>query len=115
VERKKNVVYVISREQLPDHLFQGKEYGDIPISFFWVQSSPGGGPRLHKHPYEEIFVILEGQATFTVDENTIEVEGGHVVIGPAGVPHKFINSGEGTLRQINIHSSKEVITEWLED
>ena len=107
--------YIISREQLPGHLFQGGEHGGIPISFFWVQSSPGGGPQLHKHPYEEIFVILEGQATFTVGENTIDVEGGHVVIGPAGVPHKFINSGQNTLRQITIHPSKEVITEWLED
>jgi hypothetical protein len=32
----------------------------IPISFFWVQAAPGNGPSLHKHPYEEIFVILEG-------------------------------------------------------
>jgi mannose-6-phosphate isomerase-like protein (cupin superfamily) len=37
------------------------------------------------------------------------------VIGPAGVPHKFMNSGEGTLRQITIHPSAEVITEWLEE
>ena len=106
---------VVSREQLPGHLFQGGEHGDIPISFFWVQASPGQGPRLHKHPYEEIFVVLEGHATFTVGNSTIEVDGGNVVIGPAGVPHKFINSGETMLRQITIHPSKEVITEWLED
>ena len=107
--------YIISREQLPGHLFQGGEHGGIPISFFWVQSSPGKGPRLHKHPYEEIFVILSGHATFTVGGHTIEVDGGHVVIGPAGVPHKFINAGEGTLRMINIQPSTEVITERLED
>ena len=107
--------YIISREQLPGHLFQGGEHGGVPISFFWVQASPGKGPRLHKHPYEEIFVILEGHATFTVGDHTIEVDGGHMVIGPAGVAHKFVNSGEGTLRQINIHPSAEVITEWLED
>lgn len=106
---------VIAREHLPDHLFQGGEHGGIPISFFWVQTAPGRGPKLHKHPYEEIFVVLEGHATFTVGDRTIEVDGEHVVIGPAGVPHKFINSGEGTLRQINIHPSAEVITEWLED
>ncbi len=43
------------------------------------------------------------------------MDGGHVVIAPTGVPHKFINSGEGMLQQITIHPSKEVITEWLED
>lgn len=95
--------------------FQGGEYGGTPISFFLVSTLPGGGPRLHKHPYEEIFVVQEGHGTFTVGENTLEVDGGHVIIAPANVPHKFINSGEGELRQIDIHPSKEVITEWLED
>lgn len=112
------MISIISREQLRhgnSYLFQGGEHGGVPISFFWVQASPGSGPRLHKHPYEEIFVIQEGHATFTVGNSTIEVDGGHVVIAPAGVPHKFINIGEGTLRQITIHPSKEVITEWLED
>lgn len=115
-KERKRMVNIIPKEQLQNgYLFQGGEYGGIPISFFWVQASPGKGPRLHKHPYEEIFVVLEGHATFTVGDNTIEVDGGHIVIGPANVPHKFINSGEGTLRQITIHPNKEVITEWLED
>jgi mannose-6-phosphate isomerase-like protein (cupin superfamily) len=95
--------------------FQGGEYGGTPISFFLVNTPPGRGPRLHKHPYEEIFVVQEGHGTFTVGENTLEVDGGHVIIAPANVPHKFINSGGGELRQIDIHPSKEVITEWLED
>jgi mannose-6-phosphate isomerase-like protein (cupin superfamily) len=86
-------------------VFQGGEHGGVPISFFWVHASPGKGPRLHKHPYEEIFVILEGHATFTVGDHTIEVDGGQMLIGPASVPHKFVNSGEGMLRQINIHPS----------
>jgi mannose-6-phosphate isomerase-like protein (cupin superfamily) len=86
-------------------VFQGGEHGGIPISFFWVQFSLGKGPRLHKHPYEELFVILEGYATLTVGDHTIEVDGGQIVIGPASVPHKFVNSSEGMLRHINIHPS----------
>ena len=109
---------ILSREQLrrgTSYLFQGGEHGGIPISFFWVQAAPGSGPRMHKHPYEEIFVIQEDHATFTVGESTIEVDGGHVVIGPANTPHKFKNSGEELLQIVTIHPSKEVITEWLED
>ncbi len=52
---------IIPKEQLLNgNLFQGSDYGGVPISFFWVQASPGKGPRLHVHPYEEIFVIQEG-------------------------------------------------------
>ena len=108
----------ISREQLqsPDgaYLFQGKEQQDLPISFFWVQAAPGRGPRLHAHPYQEIFVVLQGHATFTIGDDTIDVEGGHILIGPAEVPHKFINSGEGILHMINLHPGPQVITQWLE-
>ena len=97
------------------HLFQGAEYGDIPISFFLVSASPGDGPKLHIHPYAEIFVVQEGQATITIGDSINEVKEGHIAIGPANVPHKFINSGQGLLRMVNIHPSKEVIQQWLED
>jgi mannose-6-phosphate isomerase-like protein (cupin superfamily) len=107
---------IILKEQLRnENLFQGGEYGGIPISFFWMQARPGDGPRLHVHPYPEIFVVQEGHATFTIGEDTIEVEGGHVLIGPAEVPHKFVNSGEGILLMVTIHPSKETIGRWLED
>jgi len=80
-----------------------------------VNASPGGGPKLHRHPYEEVFVVQEGNATFTAGEETIEVSGGQVVVVPAGVPHKFVNSGTGRLRQVDIHASERCVTEWLED
>jgi mannose-6-phosphate isomerase-like protein (cupin superfamily) len=76
---------------------------------------PGDGVRLHKHSYKEIFVIQEGSATYTLGLTTIEAKAGQVVIVPAGMPHKFINTGEKALRQIDIHLSKQIITEWLED
>ena len=79
-----------------------------------VDAPPGGGPKLHRHPYEEVFVVQEGNATFTAGEEIIEVSGGHVVVVPAGVAHKFVNSGTGRLRQVNIHASDRFLTEWLE-
>ena len=38
--------------------------------------APGAGPALHKHPYEEVFVIVEGEATFTLGDETLVVRGG---------------------------------------
>jgi mannose-6-phosphate isomerase-like protein (cupin superfamily) len=109
---------VISREHLFDgvnHLFQGKEHGGAPVSFFWVCSPPGGGPRLHKHPYQEIFVVQNGLATFTLGDKVTTVEGGHVVIAPSETPHKFVNSGSGVLELIAIHCSGRTIGVYLEN
>src|SRR6476661_7472540 len=90
--------------------FERSQYGDTNISFLIVDAPPGSGPQLHSHPYEEIFIVQEGQATLTIGDATIEATGGQIVIVPAGVPHKFVNSGTGMLRQVDIHASRRMIT-----
>ena len=94
--------------------FQGYHH-DAGVSFFVIDAPPGSGPKLHTHPYEEIFVVQEGRVTFTAGDDVIEAGGGQIVVVPAGAPHKFVNTGAGRLRQINIHASDRFITEWLED
>jgi len=95
------------------HLFEGTEHG-APVSFFLLRSRPGAGPGLHRHPYVETFVVEEGEATFTVGEQTIVVRGGEIVVAPADVPHSFVNSGSGVLRSVNIHPVPVMQTEWLD-
>ncbi len=95
--------------------FEGDLYGDARVSFLLVDMPPGDGPRLHSHPYEEVFVVFQGKATFTVGATMLEIQAGQVVIVPAHTPHKFINSGEIALRQIDIHVSPQFITDWLEE
>ena len=94
-------------------VFDGFQYGDTNVSFFLIDAPSGEGPFLHSHPYEEIFIVQEGQVTLTVGDATIEATSGQIVIVPAGVPHKFINSGSGPLRQLDIHASRSMITTWL--
>jgi mannose-6-phosphate isomerase-like protein (cupin superfamily) len=109
---KEELPHVVAKEELPygtiAYRFEGHRYGDVDVSFFLVDSPPGGGAVLHTHPYEEVFVTLEGQATFTVGDATIEVGAGQVVVAPAEVPHKFVNSGTGPLRQVDIHPSGRI-------
>ena len=111
--------YVMNREDLDprgptSYVFEGYKHGATIISMHLTELAPGQGPRLHRHPYEEVFVIYEGQATYTLGNTTLEVTAGQIVLAPAGIPHKFVNSGEGTLRQTSIHASAHIITEWLE-
>ncbi|MEO5952600.1 MAG: cupin domain-containing protein [Chloroflexia bacterium] len=109
---------VVKMEDLVDngngYDFEGYLYGGARTSIIFVDRAPGEGPLLHKHPYEEIFIILEGQATYTVGDLVIEAKAGQILIGPAGVPHKFVNTGTGRLKQVDIHVNDRFVTEWLE-
>jgi mannose-6-phosphate isomerase-like protein (cupin superfamily) len=71
------------------------------------------GPELHFHPYDEVFLILEGQATFTVGDQTVSASSGDILHAPANTPHKFINSGQDELSTVNIHPSDHVIQEMV--
>ena len=95
--------------------FEGVRYEETEVSFIWVDMPPGGSVRLHQHPYKEVFIIQEGVATYTIGSTTLEARAGQIVVAPANVPHKFINSGQSQLRQVDIHLSKQFITHWLED
>ncbi|WP_158968307.1 cupin domain-containing protein [Chachezhania sediminis] len=76
--------------------------------------TPGEGPLLHVHPYDETFVVLMGNARFFVGDQVIEASAGEVVFGPKGLPHKFINLGPGRLQTIDIHHSPRWIQTDLE-
>jgi mannose-6-phosphate isomerase-like protein (cupin superfamily) len=102
----------ISLEQLPfvgmSYEFVGETQG-APFSAYIVKAEPGQGPPLHKHPYVEVAFILEGCATMTVGDEQREVKAGDVVVIPANTSHRFINSGDTTLRQIDVHASPRFI------
>ncbi|MBL8127834.1 MAG: cupin domain-containing protein [Chloroflexia bacterium] len=94
---------------------EGTHYGGVPASLIFFNGPPGSGPRLHRHPNPELFVIEEGEATFVVDDERVTATAGQIVIAPAGVPHTFTNTGSGKLRSTDIHLSDHFLTEWLED
>ena len=91
----------------------GEEIG-AGVSVIVVDAAPGEGPRLHRHRYREVFVLLEGEATFTLDGEQRVVRAGEIVVAPAGAAHRFVNIGQGRLRQVNIHEHARFETEWLE-
>ena len=95
------------------HELVGADHGDVPFSVILVHSQPGVGPKLHRHPYAEVFIVEAGEATFRLGDETVVVAEGHVVIGPPDVPHGFTNSGPGELRLVAIHGASRFDTEWL--
>ncbi|WEX76374.1 cupin domain-containing protein [Sinorhizobium numidicum] len=112
--------HLIDREQWADKPdvwkgeFEGGIYGADVSIVFYTTDKIGGGPKLHRHPYAETFIIRAGRALFTVGDQTIEAHAGQIVVAPANVPHKFANLGPGRLETTDIHVSGAFSTEWLE-
>ncbi len=65
------------------------------ISIILDHSEPGHGPRLHRHPYDETWVVDQGTLSFQLGDELLDVGSGDIVIAPPNVPHKFTNRGPG--------------------
>ncbi|WP_457089137.1 cupin domain-containing protein [Microvirga sp. P5_D2] len=94
---------------------EGHQFGTGVTVLFYATEEVGVGPKWHVHPYDEIFIVRQGRALFTVGSEKFECEAGQVVFGPAGVPHKFKNLGPGTLETTDIHVSDRWIQTDLPD
>jgi quercetin dioxygenase-like cupin family protein len=82
--------------------FQGVEYG-ASASFFVVTSAPGRGADKHRHPYEEIYVILDGEIEVIVNGETRMVGSGNIAI--------FKNRSDHAALMVNIHPVPQMIQE----
>jgi quercetin dioxygenase-like cupin family protein len=90
--------------------FEGVNY-DANSSFFVVTSPTGRGANKHRHPYEEIFVILDGDIEAIIDGETHRIGRGHIVVIPANAWHEFKNRSERPALMVNIHPVPKMIQE----
>jgi len=91
-------------------LLRGKDPTTVKVSgsdtngqmvVFETTSSPGEGPRLHRHlEQDEWWYVLEGEFVFQVGEEKFRVPTGGSVFGPRRVPHSFISVGNVPGRMI---------------
>jgi quercetin dioxygenase-like cupin family protein len=59
---------------------------------------PGGGPPPHRHDFEEMFTILDGEIEFTFRGEATVARAGETVNIPANAPHLFRNAGDNAAR-----------------
>ena len=84
------------------------------ISVILSRNAPGQGTRLHRHPYDETWVVHEGTIAFHAGDSIQRARAGDIVIVPAYTPHKFVNDGQGLCDVVCIHPSPSIIEEFLE-
>ena len=77
-------MYVVKETDLPlsniAREFVGEDHGGVPITFLVVDAPPGRGPSLHRHPYPEILIVQEGEATMTDGESESVIRAGDVAV-----------------------------------
>jgi quercetin dioxygenase-like cupin family protein len=60
----------------------------------------GGGPPPHRHDFEEMFTVLEGELEFTFRGEKHVVRAGSTVNIPANAPHFFRNASGAPARML---------------
>lgn len=95
--------------------FDGRDLGTNATVLAFSTDEIGVGPSLHVHPYDEIFMVRKGHSQITIGERRIQASAGDVVLGPAGVPHKYHNLGPGSLETLDTHLSDHWIQTELDD
>ncbi len=94
--------------------FEGSYYG-ASVSFFVVTSPPGKGADKHRHPYEEVFVSLEGDIEVIIDGELQVIQSGNIIVIPPNAWHEFKNRSSQNLLMVNIHPRPIMIQEdWNE-
>jgi quercetin dioxygenase-like cupin family protein len=110
-------MYVVTRDALPlgevSREFVGSDHGGVDLCILLVDTPPGTGPALHRHPYDEVVIVQEGVARWTVGAEQRDAHAGDILVVRAGEPHAFVNVGDGPLRQVDVHASGTFVTEWL--
>jgi quercetin dioxygenase-like cupin family protein len=59
---------------------------------------PGGGPPPHRHDFEEMFTVLEGEVELSFRGQQLVAKAGETVNVPANAPHGFRNASSEAVR-----------------
>ncbi len=69
----------------------------------------------HRHPQEEVYLILSGTGEMTVDSETLPVDGVCAIYVPSGIPHALVNSGEEEMVLVFTYAPAGTVEHWEEE
>jgi quercetin dioxygenase-like cupin family protein len=78
-------------------LLSGEDTGGL-YTLIDMLVPPSGGPPPHRHDFEEMFTVLEGEIEFTFRGKPITARTGETINVPANAPHVFTNATETSAR-----------------
>lgn len=70
--------------------------------------APGTAIPLHTHNVEETVLVLSGEAQAQIGDETLDLTAGDATWAAAGVPHRFVNRGDGEMRIYWVYGGRHV-------
>jgi len=70
--------------------------------------APGTAIPLHSHNVEESVLVFAGEATAVIGDERFDLVAGQATWVPAGIPHCFINRGEGEMTIYWVYGGRDV-------
>ena len=73
---------------------------ETPLRFiYYTELPPNASFGVHKHGNDnEVYVVLEGNGTFTMNDETVPVKTGDLLVNKPFASHGLQNGGEGIMR-----------------
>ncbi|NYJ05728.1 cupin domain-containing protein [Petropleomorpha daqingensis] len=99
---------VIPAPSAPTHELGGARFtslatpsrGSSDTSVWLVEITPGTPGAPHRLTREEVFVVLAGRASVSLDAEVSVAEAGDAIVVPAGVPFALAAAGDEPLRAL---------------
>src|SRR5205085_172566 len=96
-------------EQSGGRAFTGAEHS-AGVSVLLIDAAPGAVEDWHSHPVEEVVAVSAGEATFSLGRlQRRTVRAGEVVRIPAGIAHRYANTGCEPFRAVAAHGAGEIV------
>jgi mannose-6-phosphate isomerase-like protein (cupin superfamily) len=78
-------------------LLHQKDNANSNLAITWVEVEPGKQQRLHHHPAEQVYVIIQGEGKMQIGEETAVIHTGHMAYIPSNQPHGITNTSSERL------------------
>lgn len=76
----------------------------LPVAVQRWDLEPGASEGMHAHgddlPLEELYLVIDGEATMHVDGRPFHLRSGDAVLAPVNSEHDIVNTGDSTLRLV---------------
>jgi quercetin dioxygenase-like cupin family protein len=87
------------------HLVTAASARETPFVNGVTEFDPGAALDFHYHDCPESVLVLEGRARFELEDGSHPMEAGDATFVPAGVPHRFVNTGDDRMRLFFVYGS----------